>query len=237
MAAKIIKVIFLSLFVSLSAYSNTGYGNLKLSANVVVTFQKYLDFNSVHNKSKGPDAWGRPGMFSISKDGLVAGYGYCPRGKQCRPSPSVALNSCRNRGGDNCQIFAKGRKIVWNKVNHRISRKATRSEIVKILEDLSFYGDNESKIKPFISKKKKNHVLHTSCKGPRTAKKEKGFKRSTRGHLECGVLERRKKHTKHSERIPRVTDLEYGGKKKTKRFRFRFPWENRNNTLLFSRKP
>ena len=155
MAAKIIKVIFLSLFVSLSAYSNTGYGNLKLSANVVVTFQKYLDFNSVHNKSKGPDAWGRPGMFSISKDGLVAGYGYCPRGKQCRPSPSVALNSCRNRGGDNCQIFAKGRKIVWNKVNHRISRKATRSEIVKILEDLSFYGDNESKIKPFISKKKK----------------------------------------------------------------------------------
>ena len=155
MAAKIIKVIFLSLFVSLSAYSNTGYGNLKLSANVVVTFQKYLDFNSVHNKSKGPDAWGRPGMFAISKDGLVAGYGYCPRGKQCRPSPSVALNSCRNRGGDNCQIFAKGRKIVWNKVNHRISRKATRSEIVKILEDLSFYGDNESKIKPFISKKKK----------------------------------------------------------------------------------
>lgn len=155
MVKKIIKVIFLSLFISVSAYSSTGYGDLKLSVNVLDTFQKYLDFNSIHNKSLGADARGRPGMFAISSDGLVSGYGYCPRGKQCRPSPSVALNSCRQRGGKNCQIFARGRKIVWNKVNYQISRKATRSEIVKILENLGFYGDSASKTKPSITKKKK----------------------------------------------------------------------------------
>ena len=104
MVKKIIKVIFLSLFISVSAYSSTGYGDLKLTYNVVQGFIKYLDSNSIHNKSLGADARGTPGMFAISSDGSVSGYGYCPRGKQCRPSPSVALNSCRQRGGENCQI-------------------------------------------------------------------------------------------------------------------------------------
>ena len=155
MVKKIIKVIFLSLFISVSAYSSTGYGDLKLTYNVVQGFIKYLDSNSVHNHTLGADQKGTPLVFSVGNNGNAFGYAYCPRGSQCRPSPSVALNSCRQRGGENCQIFARGRKIVWNKVNYRISRKASRLEIEKILEDLGFYGDNASKTKPLITKKKK----------------------------------------------------------------------------------
>lgn len=155
MVKKIIKVIFLSLFISVSAYSSTGYGDLKLTYNVVQGFIKYLDSNSVHNHTLGADQKGTPLNFSVGNNGNNFGYAYCPRGNQCRPSPSVALNSCRQRGGKNCQLFARGRTIVWNKVNYRISRKATREEIQNILTDLGFYGSNTSSKKntPKITKK------------------------------------------------------------------------------------
>ena len=153
----IIKGIILSLILNVNAFSSTGYGDLKLSYNSVENLIKYLDSNSVHNHTLGADQKGTPSFFSVTSNGEISGYSYCPRGYSCRPSPAVALRSCKDRGGNNCKVFARGRKIVWNKVNYRISRKATRQEIIKILEDLGFYGENVAiKENPKITKKKEN---------------------------------------------------------------------------------
>ena len=105
---KLLGIVVLGLLLSTNVHSGstTGSGDLKLSRGVLSGFIKYLDFNAIHNKTSGAHQRGTPGMFSVSQTGSVYGYSYCPIGEQCRPSPSVSLNSCRERTDENCYIFA-----------------------------------------------------------------------------------------------------------------------------------
>ena len=162
---KKLSFVFIFYFIlSNNAISVTGTGEVKLSQSVISGYMQYLNMNSIHNKSYGAElATGNPSFFAITKSGNGYGYSYCPKGKQCRFDPTVALQLCRKYTDKRCYIFDRKRKIVWGNKNYKISRKATNSEIREILEELGFTGTKKSsttnssttETKPKITKKKK----------------------------------------------------------------------------------
>jgi hypothetical protein len=167
---KILGIVVLGLLLSTNAYSySKGQGDLKLSSNVLTGFMQYLNFNAIHNKSQGADQRGTPSFFAVTQSGNTYGYSYCPRNQQCRPVPRVALQSCKSRTNEKCYVFAQGRKIVWNRVNYKFSRKATSSEIERILEELGFYGNTTTTKK--IEKKEPKKVEKKKEKPKKVVKK------------------------------------------------------------------
>ena len=101
------------------------------------------------------------------------GYSYCPRGRQCVQEPTLALQLCKKRSnGQRCYIFARGRKIVWNQINYKISRKATDTEIRSLLQEYGFTGSNststKSSLKPKITKKKDPKIIKKKSSDKKT---------------------------------------------------------------------
>ena len=144
--------VFLFLNTNYSFSTTTGSGEVKFSNLVLDGVLHYFDINAVRNKSG--NVTGVPSHFAVSKSGRDYGYTYCPSGQSCVNEPIQALQLCRKRSGERCYIFARGRKIVWNQINYKVSRKASRSEIRSLLEDYGFHGNKAKETKPKITKKK-----------------------------------------------------------------------------------
>ena len=144
---KIYLYIFLLIFSNFSySYAGLeGQGDIKLSKTSVKQLVKYLG-TGVHNKNKGASRSGRGISFAVSISGQIAGYVYCPQGKNCRSrESSAAIKSCRkwvkkylNNKKEKCKIFAHGRKIVWNNEDFTIPHKSTEEDLRKILKNLGF---------------------------------------------------------------------------------------------------
>ncbi len=141
-----------------NANSTTGRGEVNLGEGTVNNFIKFLNSNSVHNKNLGADSRGVPFFFAIDPSGIYSSYTYCPIGLTCRRNPTNAIQLCKKRSRQKkCNIFANGRKIVWNQVNYKFSRKASETEIRNKLEELGFLWSSNSLKKtntPKITKKK-----------------------------------------------------------------------------------
>ncbi len=137
--------IFLSFFYfNISNASYEGYGPLKLNATVVKYFKEYLDVKKIHNKNLGSERHGKGWFFYVEENGEEFGYSYCPQGKQCTLTPSVARRACiKNvkkylKKKSKCKLFAKQRYIVWDGKKLKIPNNATSEEIDTILRDYNF---------------------------------------------------------------------------------------------------
>jgi hypothetical protein len=55
-----------------------------------------------------------PGTFAVSKDGRTYGYSYCRDVRCAGDEEAIALYSCEQRSKDDCIIYAKGGRYIWN---------------------------------------------------------------------------------------------------------------------------
>ena len=137
----------LILFLPLSfSNANAGYGSgeLKLSDNVIYSFQRYLQGKQ-----------GAPMRFLVTEDGKNSFWWYCPY-SQCSPGGDTQeAKKCASRHGVPCHTFAVRRNIKWkNGIDARsLKIKFTSKDSIEDLKDkftrLNFYeGGNEGSIEP-----------------------------------------------------------------------------------------
>ena len=101
-----------------------------------------LYFNT---KNKGD----RPSGLAITKDGDMIGFSVCPAryAGDCIIRDLEPLKYCRQNvkkyldRKENCWMFVKGRKIVWNNLNIEVPKGSSDQEIRDILTRYGFYGD------------------------------------------------------------------------------------------------
>ena len=183
---KLLAITILGFLLSTSAFSKSvqGQGSIKFNEGTLNHFIKYLS-KGTQNKNLGASRAGKGITFAVSVSGRMSGYLYCPQGKRCNERNSIgAIKQCRKwvkkylKIKEKCYVFAHGRKIVWNNEMFRIPSKASREDIIKILNDLNFYGSkissttntNTSKTNKKVEKKKesKNVVKKYELKGERS---------------------------------------------------------------------
>tara|TARA_B100001063_G_scaffold219283_1_gene223285 strand:- start:1393 stop:2205 length:813 start_codon:yes stop_codon:yes gene_type:complete len=174
---KLLGIVFLSLVLCTSAFSKSleGQGSIKFNEIALNGFIKYLS-TGIHNKTEGSSRSGRGITFAVSVSGRMAGYLYCPVGKNCRQRNAIgAIKQCRKgvkkylKIREKCYVFAHGRKIVWNNEMFQIPSKASRENIIKILNDLNFYGSKiSSTTNTNTSKTNKKVVNKYELKGERS---------------------------------------------------------------------
>ena len=183
---KLLAITILGFLLSTSAFSKSvqGQGSIKFNESTLNHFIKYLS-TGTQNKNLGASRAGKGITFAVSVSGRMSGYLYCPQGKRCNERNSIgAIKQCRKwvkkylKIKEKCYVFAHGRKIVWNNEMFRIPSKASREDIIKILNDLNFYGSkissttntNTSKTNKKVEKKKesKKVVKKYELKGERS---------------------------------------------------------------------
>ena len=149
--------------------SSWGYGDLKLSNNVIEKFIEYI-----HGK-KGKS----PSLFAVSKDGNMYNYYYCTQGNNCGGGHEGILRECakfsrKYANGEECSIFARYRTIKWdngNGKNTKFKSKMSDSEISAKLKEIGFYdGKAETRKKTNLITKK------TEVKKPLVKKSKKSAK-------------------------------------------------------------
>ena len=92
----------------------------------------------------------RPSGLAITKDGDMIGFSVCPAryAGDCIIRDLEPLRYCRENvkkylsRKENCWMFAKGRKIVWNNLNIEIPKRSSDQEVRDILTRYGFYGDS-----------------------------------------------------------------------------------------------
>ena len=140
---------------------------MKLIEPIFKGFVRYI-IGDDRNKdyAKGMDK-GKPIIFAVTQSGKYSWSYYCPKDYMRKYGGcgiasqhiSDVQRDCRKnakKSGSNerCYIFAKGYKIVWNSVNHKLPRDATPAVIEETLKELGFYGQQASKkIEKKIEKK------------------------------------------------------------------------------------
>ena len=113
-----------------------GYGDLKLSNNVIEAFINYI-----HGKDSK-----RPELFAVSTDGANLMYYYCAHGHNCGGGHEGILRECENYSrqygaGEKCFIFARSRTVKWDNgisKNTKFKSKMSGSEIRAKLKEIGF---------------------------------------------------------------------------------------------------
>jgi hypothetical protein len=145
---RILMVLFLSIFITnISFASKNGSGDLKISSEMLDAMLFY--YWNTKNKAD------RPSGLAITKDGDMIGLSVCPAryAGDCIIRDLEPLKYCRENVKDilkrkeNCWMFAKGRKIVWNNLNIEIPKGTSDDEIIGILTRYGFYGDSKNSSK------------------------------------------------------------------------------------------
>ena len=133
--------VFSFLMTCTSQASKNGTGDLKINEEMVGHIID-LYFNT---KNKGD----RPSGLAITKDGDMIGFSVCPAryAGDCIIRDLEPLKYCRQnvkkylKRKENCWMFVKGRKIVWNNLNIEVPKGLSDQEIRDILTRYGFYGD------------------------------------------------------------------------------------------------
>jgi len=156
---KIITIIVFTFFITCTSQaSKNGSGELKIQDDMINAMLKW--YWNPKNKSD------RPSGLAITKDGDMIGFSVCPAryAGDCIIRDLEPLKYCRQnvkkylKKKENCWMFAKRRKIVWNNLNVEISKGSSNQEIKEILSRYGFYGDlkNTSKSNEATDKITKN---------------------------------------------------------------------------------
>ena len=119
-----------------SSTQKWGFGDLKMSNNVVEKFITYVQ--GKNNK--------RPSLFAVSKDGLQHNYYYCAHGLKCSGGNEVILKEClkysrKYANGEECSIFARAWTVKWdngNSKNVKFKSKMSGTEIRAKLKEIGF---------------------------------------------------------------------------------------------------
>jgi hypothetical protein len=139
---KIITIIVFTFFITCTSQaSKNGSGELKIQDDMINAMLKW--YWNPKNKSD------RPSGLAITKDGDMIGFSVCPAryAGDCIIRDLEPLKYCRQnvkkylKKKENCWMFAKRRKIVWNNLNVEISKGSSNQEIKEILSRYGFYGD------------------------------------------------------------------------------------------------
>ena len=156
---KLFAIVVLGLFLSGNAYAGKiGSGELKLSTNVVKSFQRYL------NPEKG-----RPYVFLVTEDGKNSYWYYCDYAQCATDGSFHAISKCEKRYYKKCYVFALRSSIRWKNEytkkargkEKRFSRKDSIETVEKKLQALGFYG-NSIEIKQEPKKKKETKTVKKS---------------------------------------------------------------------------
>ena len=166
----------MSLMFCTVAHTKDGYGDIKLNEP---TFQHFIDYIMGDKRNKkytiGMDK-GKPIIFAVSPSGKYSASFYCPANYfkkygGCGPTaPNIGpiQRDCqkyaqKNGSTERCYIFAKGYKIVWNSINHKLPKNATPEVIEQTLKELGFYGQQASKkIEKKVEKKETKDTSSSS---------------------------------------------------------------------------
>tara|TARA_B100001027_G_scaffold112136_1_gene77391 strand:+ start:336 stop:830 length:495 start_codon:yes stop_codon:yes gene_type:complete len=116
------------------SYSFEGIGPIKLDSEVIKYLKRYLN-----------DKDGIGEYFFVSESGNGFGYSVCPKNfvDGCHANPSIAKKNCKMdvkeylKNNEKCNMFVKKRYIVWNGNKLKVPKKASSSEIDKILKDIN----------------------------------------------------------------------------------------------------
>lgn len=139
---KIITIIAFSFLITCASHaSKNGKGDLKITDEMIGHIID-LYFNT---KNKAD----RPSGLAITKGGDMIGFSVCPAryAGDCIIRDLEPLKYCRQnvkkylKRKENCWMFAKGRKIVWNNLNVEIPKGTSNQQIKEILSRYGFYGD------------------------------------------------------------------------------------------------
>ena len=154
---KIITIIVFTFFIACTSQaSKNGSGELKIQDEMINAMLKW--YWNPKNKSD------RPSGLAITKDGDMIGFSVCPAryAGDCIIRDLEPLKYCRLnvkkylKRKENCWMFAKGRKIVWNNLNIEIPKGTPNQQIKEILIAQGFYGSKiikKEKEKKQIKKK------------------------------------------------------------------------------------
>ena len=140
-------IIFSFLITFTSQASKNGTGDLKINEEMV----GYIIDLYFNTKNKAD----RPSGLAITKDGDMIGFSVCPAryAGDCIIRDLEPLKYCRENvkkylsRKENCWMFVKGRKIVWNNLNIEVPKGLSDQEIRDILTRYGFYGDSENSSK------------------------------------------------------------------------------------------
>ncbi len=135
---KSLKLSLVLIFFLIPYNSHAGYGSgeLKLSDNVIYSFQRYLQGKK-----------GSPMRFLVTEDGKNLFWWYCPYSKCEVGGDTQEAKKCSARHGVSCHTFAVGRSIKWDNgvdkkaLKIKFTSKDTIQEIKDKLTKLGFYGD------------------------------------------------------------------------------------------------
>ena len=134
-------IIFLPLNFS-NANAGYGFGELKISDNVLYDFQRYIQ------------QW-QPMRFLVTNDGQNSTWWYCPEAQCKAGGDTVEAKKCAITYGVQCQTFAVRRTIKWrNGIDARsLKIKFTSKDSIQDLKDkftrLNLYeGGNEGSVEP-----------------------------------------------------------------------------------------
>ena len=186
---KLLGIIVLSLLMSVNAYAKIGKGELKLSKKTMGHFLMYLYGSSNPKYSEGKNKKNNPFLMTVSKNGKMSHYYYCPYTiTQCQDDPTnynhLSIVACeKNSNGSPCYVFAKGRRIVWKNgiksKSRNIKRKLLKEpyQIAKIVQDLGFYEGDISQL-PGIDYDTATIIDDKKIKGKKEVKKLKIKKKS-----------------------------------------------------------
>ena len=145
---KILWTIVFSFLITFTSHaSKNGSGDLKISEEMLYAMLQY--YWNTENKAD------RPSGLAIRKNGDMIGLSVCPAryAGDCIIRDLEPLKYCRENVKkylgikENCWMFAKGRKIVWNNLNIEIPKGTSDDEVIKILTRYGFYGDSENSSK------------------------------------------------------------------------------------------
>ena len=155
---KLLRILILGLILfvtptNISFAMEYGFGELKLSNQVVNAFIKYI-------KGRNQNS---PYLFAVAIDGLEYQYFICSAGvNSCRESPIEVIKSCEKYSkkygsGAKCAVFAHVRIIKWDNginKNTTLNSKWSEQEIKAKLKELGFLGG-----KPSFTKTNKGNTV------------------------------------------------------------------------------
>jgi len=165
---KLLGIIVLSLLLSCNAYAagyKWGKGQLKVTKNTADILEFYFSGGTQGVYAEKSSGW-KPGLIAISVDGSRTYLFRHPNHVQQIDSKhytGMAISGCKKRAGQECFLFAKGYRIVWDNGSDKKKRKLKPKEVrsgmtIALLTELGFYNGSDSgskNIKPKITKKKK----------------------------------------------------------------------------------
>jgi len=147
---RIFFIFFIILILNIQNLYAAGKGELKLDKSTMEHFISYLYGGGSANLSDSKNKVSKPMVFTVSKDGRMSHYFFCPYIEGCRYDPGIparSIKSCEKySNGSPCKVFAKKRTIRWKNGGPKVKFKNKDFKspyvIAKKIQEGGFYDGN-----------------------------------------------------------------------------------------------